>query len=177
MSSNFSKEKPASFIAIDFETANYYRNSACAVGLVKVSDNQIVQRTSFLIKPPQKWFVFTNLHGISWEHVKDEPRFDSVWTNLKEYFEDIDFIVAHNVSFDQSVLQRCCEFYSLDVPRVPFLCTVKISRMMWNIFPTNLANVCRQFSIPLKHHDALSDTEACAQIMIRAIEHGYNYEP
>jgi DNA polymerase-3 subunit epsilon len=161
------------FLAIDFETANYYRNSACAVGLVKVNDNQIVKRTSFLIKPPQKWFVFTYLHGVSWENVKNEPGFNVVWANLTEYFEGIDFIVAHNASFDRSVIKKCCEYYGIEIPQIPFVCTVHISRLLWNIYPTNLANVCRHFNIPLKHHDALSDTEACAEIMIRAIKDGY----
>lgn len=165
------------FLAIDFETANYYRNSACALGLVKVSDNLIVQRTSVLIKPPQNWFVFSYLQGIVWDDVKKEPTFAELWDQINNHFKDIDFVVAHNAMFDRSVLIKSCEFYGLDIPESPFLCTVKISRMMWNIFPTTLSDVCRQFSIPLKHHDALSDTEACAQIMIRAIEHGYNYEP
>jgi DNA polymerase-3 subunit epsilon len=31
-----------SFCAIDFETANSYRGSPCAVGLIKVVDGQIV---------------------------------------------------------------------------------------------------------------------------------------
>lgn len=66
MSTSLLREKPLSFIALDFETANYFRNSACAVGLVKVRDNQVIKKASFLFKPPQKWFVFTYLHGISW---------------------------------------------------------------------------------------------------------------
>lgn len=177
MLKNISREKPVSFLAIDFETANYYRNSACAVGLVKVKNNEIVEKTSFLIKPPQKWFVFTNLHGISWEHVKDEPGFDTLWSSLKNFFEDIEFIVAHNASFDRSVIKKCCEHYGIEFPKIPFVCTVHISRLLWNIYPTNLPKVCQHFNIPLKHHDALSDTEACAQIMIKAIENGYKHEP
>jgi DNA polymerase-3 subunit epsilon len=39
------------FTAIDFETANADRGSACAVGLVVVEDGQIVSRTSQLIRP------------------------------------------------------------------------------------------------------------------------------
>jgi DNA polymerase-3 subunit epsilon len=42
------------FLALDFETANYYRDSACALGLVRVENNEIVDRASFLIRPPYK---------------------------------------------------------------------------------------------------------------------------
>jgi len=32
------------FLALDFETANYYRDSACALGLVRVEDDKIVEQ-------------------------------------------------------------------------------------------------------------------------------------
>jgi DNA polymerase-3 subunit epsilon len=39
------------------------------------------------------------------------------------------------------------------------------------ISPAKLSHVCHHLSIPLKHHDALSDAGACAQIMITVLEH------
>ena len=39
------------FVAIDFETANEKRNSACSIGLTVVKDNKIVEEKYFLIKP------------------------------------------------------------------------------------------------------------------------------
>ncbi len=166
-----------SFLAIDFETANYYRHSACAVGLVKVKNNEIIKKKSFLIKPPQKQFYFSYLHGITWNDVKNELTFEEVWPKIKPFFSGVDFVVAHNASFDKSVLRKCCEYYNIEYPNKNFLCTVELSRRLWNIYPTNLPAVCNHFKIPLKHHDALSDTEACAQIMLRAIkEKKFAYE-
>lgn len=171
------KNKTLSFLAIDFETANYYRNSACAVGLVKVKNNEIVKKSIFLIRPPQKEFYFSYLHGITWDDVKNELPFDKIWPKIKPFFSGIDFVVAHNASFDKSVLRKCCEFYELDFPEKEFLCTVQLSRKIWNIYPTNLPAVCSHLRIPLNHHDALSDTEACAQIMLNALKAGFIYEP
>lgn len=164
------KNNNLSFLAIDFETANYYRNSACAVGLVKVKNNEIIKKKVFLIKPPQKEFRFTYIHGITWNDVKNENRFDELWSKIKPFFSGIDFVVAHNASFDKSVLKKCCEYYDIDFPQNQFLCTVQLSRKLWNIYPTNLPSVCSHFRIPLNHHDALSDTEACAQIMLNAVK-------
>lgn len=161
------------FLAVDFETANYYRNSACAIGLVLVENNQIIDQRSYLIRPPQNWFVFTDIHGLTWKDVKDEPAFDKVWDKISHYWEGIDFAVAHNSSFDSSVLKACCEHYRIEKPDVNFLCTVKIARQLWNIFPTKLPDVCSRFNIPLNHHDALSDTLACANIMINALKDGF----
>jgi hypothetical protein len=36
--------------------------------------------------------------------------------------------------------------------------------------PDNPADVCRHLRIPLRHHDAGSDAEACARIVIAALE-------
>ncbi len=53
------------FVAIDFETANYDRSSACAVGLAIVRDGRVVQTLKTLIRPPTRFFLFTDLHNIS----------------------------------------------------------------------------------------------------------------
>jgi len=36
------------------------------------------------------------------------------------------------------------------------------------IYPTKLNMVCDYLEIPLKHHDALSDAQACAKILMAA---------
>ena len=54
------------FVAIDFETANNYRNSACAIGIVTVTDNVITDEFYTLIQPPQNQYNYHNIlvHGI-----------------------------------------------------------------------------------------------------------------
>ena len=156
------------FIAIDFETADYKRNSACAIGIVKVNDGIITDRVHYLIKPPRPAMIFSYLHGIYWDDVKDKPHFDEIWKEIEPYFRNIDFVAAHNASFDRSVLKACCEYYDITLPELEFKCTMKLSRELWNIYPTKLNNVCDHFNISLDHHNVVSDTEACAQIMIRA---------
>lgn len=159
------------FLAIDFETADYGRDSACAVGLVRVEKSVITERVSFLIRPPRRHIYFTYVHGITWEDVKDEPTFEELWTEIHSRFEGVDYLVAHNASFDRGVLEGCCRAAAIEVPAIPFQCTMRLARKLWNLRPTNLPAVCRHFDIPLKHHDALSDTEACASIMINALKH------
>jgi len=157
------------FLALDFETANYYQDSACALGLVRVEDNKIIHRTSFLIRPPYRYFVFTHIHGITWGDVEDQPTFDQCWKSIKPFFEGIDFAVAHNAGFDKGVLRACCRRYAITPPDLDFQCTMKLYRKVFNLYPTNLPAVCRNFNIDLQHHDALSDTLACAKIMIEII--------
>jgi DNA polymerase-3 subunit epsilon len=77
-------------------------------------------------------------------------------------------LVAHNASFDRNVLRACCDAAGLETPALPFLCTVQVARRTWSLRPANLPAVCRFLDIPLNHHDALSDAEAAARIVIAA---------
>jgi DNA polymerase-3 subunit epsilon len=161
---------PSRFLAIDFETANYQSDSACSIGLVRVHDNVIVEQEHFFIQPPYKNFVFTSLHGISWKTVEDAPLFSELWPKLKPLFKGVDFLIAHNASFDRKVLNSCCDRYGIEAPKIDFKCTVQLARKNLGIYPTNLPAVCKVLQIPLKHHDAISDALACAKIAIASFE-------
>ena len=162
------QKRGPTFVALDFETADYPRDSACALGLVRVENHRIVRRTYHLIRPPRRRFAFTYLHGITWEDVAQQPTFSELWPSLKPFLEGVDFLAAHNASFDRSVLQRCCETAGLPSPELPFECTVRLARQTWDLFPTKLNDVCDYLGITLKHHHAASDAEACALIVIAA---------
>jgi DNA polymerase-3 subunit epsilon len=156
------------FVAIDFETANYQANSACSVGLVKVVDGVIVDKAVYLIRPPTRDFVFTYIHGLTWKHVAKQEDFGSLWQKIESLLTGADFLAAHNASFDRRVLEACCATYGIPMPRLPFRCTVQVARRTWGIYPTKLSNVCEMLNIELNHHEALSDANACAQIILEA---------
>ncbi len=158
------------FVAIDFETADRFRDSACALAMVRVESGKIVHKEHRLIKPPRKYFEFTYIHGITWDMVATEPDFQESWPSLKNILKDAEFLAAHNASFDRSVLNACCKKVNINPPSLPFQCTVKMARKKWGIYPTKLPNVCRYLDIPLNHHEALSDAMACAKIVIAASE-------
>jgi DNA polymerase-3 subunit epsilon len=161
------------FVAIDFETANSSRDSACAVALITVRGTEIVDRTSFLIKPPQPEFEFCHIHGICREHVADQPAFGELWPQILARLEPAAFIAAHNAAFDRAVLLACCETNGLIPPPLSFLCTLQMARAApWRLNPANLPAVCQFLSIPLDHHRAESDAEACARIVIAARQTG-----
>jgi DNA polymerase-3 subunit epsilon len=160
----------APFVAIDFETADYPADSACAVGLVRVEARRVVARVRRLIRPPRPSFAFTDIHGLRWEDVRLAPSFRDVWRDVRPLLDGAAFLAAHNASFDSRVLRSCCEASRLQPPDVGFLCTVALARRTWGIYPTKLPDVCRWLGIPLRHHDALSDAEACARIVMASRE-------
>ena len=154
-------------------TANHSRDSACAIGVALVRQGRLVALERRLIRPPTPDFFFTHVHGIEWEDVRNEPSFAEVWADLHPVFADVDFLAAHNAPFDRSVLHACCETHRLRVPAQPFICTVQMARSVFDIYPTNLPAVCRRLRIPLSHHEAGSDAEACARIVLAAMKHGW----
>lgn len=161
-----------SFVAIDFETAEYQFNSACAVGLVRVEKGLIRDCHYYLIRPPRPRFCFTHIHGLTWEDVADQPTFGELWPRLLPLLEGAEFLAAHNAGFDRAVLRSCCETYGLLPPPLPFRCTMELARRVWRIYPTKLPDVCQQLGIALNHHHAASDAEACARIVLAALKAG-----
>ena len=127
-----------------------------------------ISRPETLGFSPGSGFIFTDIHGISWEDVSNAPTFPELWPRVVPIFNNVDFIAAHNAAFDKSVLHACCRSSGYDPPRLPFECTMQLARRIWNIYPTKLPDVCEKLGVPLNHHDAASDAQACAQIIIIA---------
>lgn len=146
-SSERERDPVGAFVALDFETADSGRDSACSVALVRVEGERVVARATRLIRPPRRSFEFTHIHGITWSQVKTCPDFGAAWQGLTPLLDGVSFLAAHNARFDRSVLAACCGSHELPMPDAPFLCTVK-------------------------HHDAASDAEACAQIIITVRRQG-----
>lgn len=128
----------------------------------------VVRRETRLIQPPRPGVLFTHIHGITWEMVKDAARFVDVWNQLAPLLDGASALVAHNAPFDRRVLAACCAAGGLSAPDLPFLCTVQLARRRWGQKPNDLPSVCQRLGIGLMHHDPGSDAEACAQIVIAA---------
>ncbi|MFA6003187.1 MAG: 3'-5' exonuclease [Elusimicrobiota bacterium] len=165
--------KHPTFASIDFETADREADSACSVGIVRVENGKIAQRFHCLIRPPRPNFLFTYIHGITWGQVCLEPSFREQWPRMQAAIGEARFLAAHNASFDRKVMSACCSAAGITPPEHPYECTVRLARKTWSIYPTQLPMVCAQLSIPLKHHEALSDAEACARIVLAGLQAGW----
>jgi DNA polymerase-3 subunit epsilon len=157
-------------IAIDFETANEERRSACAIGLAWLENGAVVRREHRLIRPKEMRFNPHNIrvHGIRPEDVRDKPEFPDV---LSEFLPDISgaLILAHNAAFDIGVLCAALTEYRQLFPEFGYYCTMDISRRIWPELPSvSLDSVARHFGIKFNHHDPGEDAFACAEIAIAA---------
>lgn len=158
------------FVAIDFETATFARNSACAIGMVTVENSIIVDEYYTLIRPPNNQYFWQNMnvHGIRPRDTEDECDFGFLFPEIYKRLEG-KTLVAHNESFDRNVLINTMEHYDLDYAahNLPFRweCTCKIYRRK-GYKPASLSACCSRQNIALNHHHALSDAIGCAKLYL-----------
>lgn len=160
------------FVAIDFETANEKRSSPCSVGVVVVRGGKATESFYTLIRPRECRFSAynTSIHGITAEDVKDKPEFPEVWQGLRRML-DAGVVLAHNASFDMSVLRCTLAEYEMEFPDLTYSCTRIIAKAAWpGLVSYRLTMVARSLGIEFEHHHALCDAQACAEIACRACE-------
>lgn len=158
---------------IDFETANRNRASACSIGLAVIEAGEITTRVERLIKPPKGfgWFRedFIGIHGLTHEHVRDAPGFDTVFQELRPYFENT-LLAAHYAVFDMGVLGVLLRHYGISYS-CDYFCTLAASRVIWPELPAHdLGTVARHLGVELDHHHAGSDANAAARMILSMLE-------
>ena len=159
-------------VAIDFETANEQRASPCSIGLAWIDDGVIASVEHHYIRPPGMRFASFNVafHGIGPDHVRDADEFPAVLAMLSPRLRGRT-VLAHNASFDISVVRNTCDVYGLPYPEFDYLCTVKLARQSWpDLTSGRLNDVCDYLGIKFRHHDASEDAYACASLAIKALK-------
>ncbi|MFT4245276.1 MAG: exonuclease domain-containing protein [Micrococcaceae bacterium] len=157
------------FTAIDFETANGFKGSACSIGLVKVHDSEIVDEAHYLIKPPVGYDNFEDInvkiHGIRPADVANAPTFGELFPEIGGFIGE-DVIAAHYARFDSGVMRAALEANKTASPSFDFMCSVKLARTAYQLPSYSLPVAAEAAGAPLiNHHDALEDARASALIV------------
>ncbi|MBT0586244.1 VRR-NUC domain-containing protein [Alteromonas sp. SM 2104] len=136
------------------------------VGIVKRVNGETVSTWQSLVNPQRQIPKnITALTGISNAMVANAPLFSEVAGAIDEFTKGCIF-VAHNVQFDYGFIKQ--EFARLEqFYRRPKLCTVReMRRTHPGLRSYSLANLTAHFGIQMtRHHRALSDAEAAAELL------------
>lgn len=164
------------FLAIDFETANDHKLSACSVGIVLFDKKNINGKFESLIRPPtyydHLWRTNYNIHGISKNVYMKARTFPQVWQSLQnKYSISNSTIVCHNAGFDMNILLELFLHYKISAPKFYYLDTINIAKLTWDSQNYRLSTLASRLKIPLNHHDALSDSLACAKIAMKSLNY------
>ena len=158
--------------AIDFETANEKRGSACAIGVAFVDDGNITGTNAWLIRPQDPIFNPFNvgIHGISAADVADSPEFDSVWRGLWPQLAGRT-VLAHYAAFDMSVLRSSLDDYRMEYPQFEYFCTNLLSKQVWpGLLDYSLPTMAAHVGFTFEHHDPEEDAVAAAKVGLAALE-------
>lgn len=165
------------YIAFDVETPNRMNNRICALGVSLIDINGIIQTKEFLVNPESDFDYFNiSLTGITPSMVEFAPTFPSIWAEIEPFFTE-NTVIAHNALFDLCVLQKTLSAYNLSAPILRYVCTMKMARsILSQVENCKLPTICAYYGIPLNHHSAGSDSEACANILKHFEDDGVDVE-
>ena len=161
------------YVVFDVETPNNRNNRMSAIGISVIEDGVITENYYTLVNPEQTFDYFNvKLTGISEKTVENAPTFPEVWEKIEPIMSR-GMLVAHNAVFDLGVLKHCLEGYGIDwKPYVRYMCTVQMGRRLLPGISHKLNLLCDYYGISLNHHQADSDSRACAEILLRYFESG-----
>ena len=142
--------------------------------MVRVEGDQIVAREHRLIRPPKRPIRFTEIHGITWSMVANEPVFRDVWPDVAPLFEGAQAAYAHNASFDRGFwLHEMALAEAEAADSAPsFGCTLLLSRRLYPEAANHkLGTLARLHGIvPTgRAHRALADAEMAAGLWLRIV--------
>ena len=171
--------KPMSPIAvIDFETTGVSPGQgarATEVAIVLLERGQVVDRFQSLMKTGV-WIpsFITQLTGITNAMVNAAPDAAQVMQDAARFVGDAP-MVAHNASFDASVLCQACEVDGLETPDLEYVCTRDMAKELWPLSDYKLPTVMKAVGkVMVGHHDALADARAVVAVvdgMRRQLQH------
>ncbi len=166
------------YLAFDVETPNARNHRMSAIGLT-VIERGVIKRTHATLVNPETHFDAFNiaLTGITPEAASGAMTFPELWRWVRPLF-DHSVLVAHNAMFDMGVLAACLRDYGqAHLPEYACLCTVRLGRVMYPRLPNHRLNtMCAALGIPLDHHQAGSDSRACACLLANYMSRGLEPE-
>ena len=161
------------FIAFDVETPNRLNHRMSAIGITVIDNGSITEDFYSLVDPQTHFDYFnTKLTGINEDVVRGAPTFPELWAKIEPLMSS-GILVAHNAVFDMGVLKKCLKGYDIFWKQsASYLCTVQVGKRVLPGMNHKLNVLCDYYGIHLNHHNAASDSQACAKILMRYIDAG-----
>ncbi|MBD3278144.1 MAG: hypothetical protein GF388_07585 [Candidatus Aegiribacteria sp.] len=172
-SSTFDSSPDTRVLFLDTETTGPDPETAhvCEIALVlssytafsRMPEEDIV--FSSLVKPPVPVPPEASaVHHITGEMLQDEPPIEEISNNVEPLVQKADFVCAHNIPFDMTILRRQLPSVFKNVGHEKELDSLRLSRHIWPLIPSHALQVLRyRFDLD-SHvsgdaHRALFDTE------------------
>lgn len=165
------------YIVFDTETPNARNDSICSIGISVVECGRIIQERYDLVDPQCHFDPFhVQLHGISPQMVEHAKTFPVLWEEIAPLMES-GVLIAHNAPFDLGVLSKLFRRHGIRKNPDYYGCTVQMGRKFLPEAENHKLNtLCDLLQIPLDHHNAASDSHACAELLCYYLSMGFPVE-
>jgi len=161
------------FAVGDVETTGfscYGKDRIVEVSILRMDmDHKITSKYTTLINPCRDVGP-VHIHGIAASDVINAPLFEQVAGDIMDLLEGAVF-VAHNASFDVRFFKSEMSRLGHELPFLPSLCTLSLSRKFDKNPPgRKLTDLCAFHGIPLiRPHDAEVDVQAVADLFFHCL--------
>lgn len=160
------------FAVVDVETSGLStsRHRILQIGLVTVDPGgTVLDEWSTLVGLRWPWSRVgpRKVHGITRRSLRGAPKAAAALDELRGRLDGAIF-TAHNVEFDASFIERAAARAGIALTLDRRLCTLQLSRRLdpERQLTHGLADVCARYDVTLeRHHDALSDARATAEVL------------
>ncbi|MDO5445112.1 MAG: exonuclease domain-containing protein, partial [Eubacteriales bacterium] len=156
-------------IAINIETPNNEHDSICNIGIT-VGDTEKCLSTNVTVNPEEA--IDDVPDGMTEEEILNSPTLKELWPGMSKLLAG-SLVIAHNASYDLTILKKALKAYGLEVPEFYQACTYRMSRKFHPEFDSyKLGSICETYQIPLDVKNAVSHSDACFDIFCRLVDEG-----
>ncbi len=160
------------YVVFDLETTglDVMNNGITEIGAVKIKNGRVSEQFTTLVKPDYPITEeITKITGITEEMVAKSPRITAVIGDFMKFIQNTT-LVAHNADFDMKFIKRFAGAEDYEVKN-PVLDTLELARAQLPFLRRHdLHTLADHFGIVFRHHRALSDSLATAEIFIELMK-------
>lgn len=100
------------------------------------------------------------------------PEFPVIAPEIISRLVQADIVIAHNASFDMSMLEKTLQHFQLPLPSFRYLCTCRLARTVWPELENHKLNtLAAHIGHSFQHHEAESDALAAGKVMLVIMKH------
>ena len=158
--------KSQQYCFVDLETIGHNANDGqiIEIGAIKYKDGQIIDTFDRLVYASNVPDTVEKVTGITTKNLEDKPRLRDTLEEFKIFLED-DIFVAHNVKFDYEFMSKSFEKYHLGKLENRKLCTIDLSKKIYQTDRYGLASLTRALNIDFKQlHRAYDDAKCSLEV-------------
>lgn len=162
------------FVVFDVEMPCQQKMRISAIGITVIEDGKICDKRFYYVNPQCRFDPYViKLIGITPEMVEDKPTFPEIWEEIKDIMSS-GILVAHGAPGDMKVLCECLKYYEIEWKETAqYLCTCEIGLECYPYLDGHSLDVmCKHIGFDLDHHNAQSDSEGCARLLLDYIKCG-----